>query len=202
MNNAKLLKRGSAYLIDLIVLGAVSMIIYYFIPEPADTLKLQTTLNKLNDAILSDGIAFKDYIDGYVNIMYNLDKERIIFTVINFATIFIYFVLIPFLTKGRTLGNYIVGIKIKNNKNDKISFLGLFARNFIINGLGYLIVQILLIYLVNPNHYFYILTIFAFIQILLVIISVFMVKYRKDRRGLHDIIGGTVVINNRGDINE
>ena len=40
------------------------------------------------------------------------------------------------MTKGRTLGNYIVGIKIKNNKNDKISFLGLFARNFIINGLG------------------------------------------------------------------
>lgn len=195
--SASLLKRISAYMIDLIILGIVIISIGYLIPESANTLKLQSTLNKLTDAMLSDGITLKDYIEGYVNIMYNLDKEKVIFTIINIITIFIYFTIIPFITKGKTIGNYIMNIKIKNKNDDKVSMIRLGIRNFIINGLGYLIIQLFLIKYGNPNNYFYILTICAIIQLALVIISLFMIKYKENKCGLQDIISGTIVISTR-----
>ena len=193
--NASLTKRIIAYCIDIIIVVIIIMAIGNFIKIPEQTLKLQSTLNKLNDAVLSDEITFKDYMDGYTNIIYNVDKEKIAFSILNFIVIFLYFVIVPLITKGKTCGKYLMKIKVKNKNKDKINFLGLLIRNFIINGLGYLLIQMILVNVVKPGNYFYILTILAIIQILLVIISVFMVKYRKDKRGLHDIISGTVVIN-------
>lgn len=193
----RILRRISAYLIDLMFLGAVIMIIYYFIPDTSNTLELQSKLNNLNDSILSEGITFSDYFVEYSKIMYNLDKGRVIFSVINFGMIFIYFVIIPYITKGVTFGNYISGIRLKNINDKELSLVGLIFRNFVINGLGYLMAQIILVNVIGESDYFYILTIFAFIQILLVILSAFMIKWRRDGRGLHDILGGTVVVNKK-----
>jgi uncharacterized RDD family membrane protein YckC len=53
---------------------------------------------------------------------------------------------------------------------------------------------ILLVYLLPSKTYFVIISITGFIQLTLVIISTFMVLYRKDKRGLHDLLGKTKVV--------
>lgn len=191
---ASFIKRLSAYIIDLMFLGAIIMMIYYFIPETKIVTNLQVDIAVLNENYLNKQISIGEYINDYSILMYNLDKERIILILINFIATFTYFVVVPFFTKGKTFGKYIMGIRIKSN-NKKLSLVSLFIRNAIINGLGYLILSFLAILIIPKNLYFYTITILGIIQFILVIASTFMIIYRKDKRGLQDILSRTIVVN-------
>ena len=170
------------------------MMIYYFIPETKTVTNLQVDIAVLNENYLNKQIGIGEYINDYSTLMYNLDKERIILILINFIAIFTYFVVVPFFTKGKTFGKYIMGIRIKSN-NKKLSLVSLFIRNAIINGLGYLILSFLAILIIPKNLYFYTITILGIIQFILVIASTFMIIYRKDKRGIQDILSRTIVVN-------
>lgn len=191
---ASFIKRLSAYIIDLMFLGAIIMMIYYFIPETKTVTNLQVDIAVLNENYLNKQISIGEYINDYSILMYNLDKERIILILINFIATFTYFVVVPFFTKGKTFGKYIMGIRIKSN-NKKLSLVSLFIRNAIINGLGYLILSFLAILIIPKNLYFYTITILGIIQFILVIASTFMIIYRKDKRGLQDILSRTIIVN-------
>lgn len=192
--NASFIKRLSAYIIDITLVGAIIMLIYYFIPETKKVTDLQLDVAILNENYLNKQINTGEYINDYSILMHNLDNERIILVVINFIMIFSYFVIIPFFTHGKTLGKYILGIKIKPNK-EKLTIISLFIRNIVTNGLGYLLLSALALLIIPENLYFYAITILGITQFLLVIISTFMIIYKKDRRGLQDILSNTDVVN-------
>ncbi|MFV0249694.1 MAG: RDD family protein [Bacilli bacterium] len=196
-----LYKRFSAYLIDILLLGLILMLIFYFMPESKNVSSLHNDLNLINENFLNNEIETIEYLNKYSSIMYRLDKDRLIFTIINFIAIFVYFVLVPYFYKGKTLGNYILGLEIKS-KFKKLKIKQLIIRNIIINGLGYLLTSIILVLLLNNNSYFYLLSIFAFTQLILVIVSIFMIIYRHDKRGLHDILSQTKVVISKTEVKE
>lgn len=198
---AKFSKRLFAYIIDLIFLGSILMIISYFIPESDKSLELSNQLNNLNESAIKQEISLDKFLGQYANLIYSLDKERIIYNIINLILIFIYFVIVPLITKGITFGNYIMGIKIKSKK-DKLTLNALLIRNLIINGLGYTLLSIILLFTFPSNLYFIILSILGIIQFLLVIISCFMIIYRKDLRGLEDIFSQTNVVSIKEKVKE
>ena len=101
-----------------------------------------------------------------------------------------YFIIIPIITKGYTLGMYITGIKYEGQINIK----NLFLRNIITTGILQMIVSLILVYLVNNKIYLTISLFLGIIQLLLVIISAFMISYRKDLKGIQDIISNINII--------
>lgn len=184
-------KRLSAYLIDLLIIGLFLMIIYYFIPINKET-DIQNNITKITENLLNNEIGKLDYFKEYSQNIYLLDKSRVIFLALNTLIIMLYFIILPIITKGYTLGLYISGLKLKGLINIKNMFL----RNLITSGLLYLILSIVLVYLTSNLLYFSLLTILGFIQFLLVIISTFMIIYRHDLRGIQDMISGTEIIKN------
>lgn len=198
---AKFIKRLSAYIIDLILLGTISMLICHFIPKSNKSLELNYQLNNLNENVIKQEISFNNYLGRYVDIIYNLDKEKLVYNVINLILIFIYFVIVPLITKGITLGKYIIGIKIKPKK-EKLTLKALIIRNIIVNGLGYTLLSIILLFIFPSNLYFIVLSILGIIQFLLVITSCFMIIYRKDLRGLQDIFSQTNVVSIKEKVKE
>lgn len=91
--NASFIKRLSAYAIDIILVGAIIMLIYYFIPETKTVTNLQRNVAILNENYLNKQINTGEYINDYSILMHNLDKERMILIFINFIAIFSYFVI-------------------------------------------------------------------------------------------------------------
>ena len=75
--------------------------------------------------------------------------------------------------------------------------LKLFVRNLIINGLVYLLAVTIGAFIITPNIYFWFISILGIIQVGLVFTSMLMVLYRKDKKGLHDLIAGTWVASER-----
>ena len=71
-------QRLGAYLIDLMVLIGVFCLIYFLIPENAKNIALEQELNLLNENFIKEEIVLGDYFNSYSNIIYNLDKNKIV----------------------------------------------------------------------------------------------------------------------------
>ena len=191
MHSVGMKRRLVAYLFDMMVLMGILMLIYYFLPESHNITVLNQEFDHVNDLLFSNNISFGSYLTRVASIMQELDKERILYSLINAVYIIVYFVIIPFKTK-KTFGMYLMGLKYES-KGGKFSVDDLLVRSMITCGLLYLLASLVLIYVLPSIAYFLTNIIFAIIQISLVVISFFMVLYRKDHRGLQDLWSRTVI---------
>ncbi|MBR2833317.1 MAG: RDD family protein [Bacilli bacterium] len=181
-------KRVKAYIIDLIivllVLSAIALIYH------PDITAYQAKLNSLSLDYRSGKISFSSYIIKQSNIYKDIDKLSIIQNVINIILITLYFIIVPYLTKGFTIGKKINKIKIKS-LDGNLTIKKLLIRNLVINGLLYFIFIVICTFVIPGNYYFSVITIITIIQILLISISTILMFKRKDKRTLHDILSRT-----------
>ena len=192
---APLTKRIKAYLIDIIIiLIFLGLIGIFYVP---DNTLLNDKMNNVTLDYMSHTINFNEYMTNTSNLMKQIDQNNVILNIINLVFIIIYFVIYPYFNKGTTIGKQITKIEVRALSNKKISILKLFVRNLIINGLIYLIAVIICTYIVPDDIYYLVVSGLGLIQIILVLISMFMVLYRKDRKGLHDLLAGTWVSSER-----
>ncbi len=188
---ASLKKRMTAYLIDiiimLIILGFIS-ILY----KPNNEV-LNNSINLLTMQYASGDINFTNYMTESSEIYKQIDLNNLIINIINAVYIIGYFVILPYFNNGQTLGKRIMSINVRAISNKKITIQNLFIRNLIINGLLYLLAVIICSLIIPANYYFITVTILGIVQIGLILVSMFMVVYRKDKKGLHDLISKTWV---------
>lgn len=191
--NASFSKRLIAYIIDFIFISAFLMILSYFIPRGNDFNFLNNDMNQLTEQALKGDITLNGYLREFANYISELDKGNIMYNATSFIILVVYFVIIPIFTKC-TIGKSIMRIKIEHKDKKKIGILNTFIRSLIDVGLLFSLLTVFLVQIVNPKTYLIILIILGIIQFLLVIISVFMVLYRSDKRSLSDILSRTNIV--------
>ena len=111
----------------------------------------------------------------------------------NLVFILGYFIIIPVVNNGQTLGKKILKIKIEKIDGN-LTIRDMVIRNFITTSLLQLMISSTLVYIVNNDIYYNLSIFVSLLQILLVIITSFMIIYRKDEKGVQDLITGTQVI--------
>ena len=164
-------KRFLALMIDIIILLLIFKTISLLFVNP-----YQVELTTLSERFINNEIGYSEFLYGYININYYIAKNNVVINIIQMVIMTIYFV------------------KIKVDKQDgKLKITDLLIRSFIINGNLYLLILLILLPFVNSLLYFTIENILGIMQIIVVIISGFMVLYKKDNLGLHDILTKTVV---------
>ena len=189
-------RRVGAYLIDLIIavvlLGLVSFL--FQLKANDSVIELNSELKDLNVAIIDQDITYENYVYQYSDIIQNIDKLTTPTNIICLIVLIILYVVIPYKTKGSTIGKKIMNIKIVSENNKEVSLNCLFFRSFLINYVGYLIISLSTVFLFNSVGYFLLTTILILFEILLVFISGFMISYRHDKRGMHDLLMHTKVV--------
>lgn len=189
----KIIKRGISYLIDITIVFLIIILLNAVIPKTEEYFNIQSQINSINEDMMKENINFPTYFNEYSHLIYELDKNSILEYMVILIVIHIYFIFIPYLTGGKTLGMYFFHLKVVEKSTDKISLMGLWIRNFIWNGIFYYLLLLICLILLKDKIYFISTIILGIIQILLVIISIFMIIYRKDCRGLHDIFSNTKI---------
>lgn len=182
------MKRLTAYVIDIIIVS----IFLFFINSLVNTIN-ESNLVTLNDNFINNKITVNEYYDNYVVINHNIAKENILTNILSLILTIIYFVILPLKNDGKTLGKQIFKLEIQKQDEKELKFFDLIKRSILIHGIFYLFVMIILVYILPSKTYFWIENILGIMQISIVIISGFMVLYRKDKLGLHDIWAKTVV---------
>ena len=181
-------KRVLAYLIDFIMLLIITSIISNLLTgNQLNLLNIKST--ELMEQLFRNEINMTAYINHYSVIFSEMDKHKLIINIITLIYMILYFIVLPYISKGKTLGKKILKIKI-NKKNIKIK--DYIIRSFIINGTLYLLLLIILNIILPPVSYFITVTFLSIIQIIMVITSYFMILYKG--KGLEDILTSSSVI--------
>ena len=184
-------KRLFAFILDIFsfIFGIFTMII----PESNNVAVLNSQLSILGEKILNSELTMMEYFRQYADIVHSLDKELFLNNLFNLVLMIGYFAVLPFYFNGQTLGKKIMKIKVIKDDNE-LTMNDLIIRNIVINGFLFSLMGFAIIFLATSWIYFIIISILCFIELLLVIISIFMILYRQDKKGLHDLWCKTSVI--------
>ena len=184
-------KRICAYLIDMFILfvfiGIGAMLTN--VTENEKALRLE--LSEMNEKAVMRETSITSYLFHLSEISQDIDREHVAVGFINLVFVFIYFVFIPYFMEGKTFGKALMKIRVVDESGGEATIHSLVIRNVVLNGLLYLFLSLLFIYIVPGILYLLMISILGIIQLALVIFSVFMVLYRKDGVGLYERLSHT-----------
>ena len=195
----KMYKRILAFIIDFLLVAVLSAIVMYAIPHSDkynETLENSTTLRK---AIYEseEPLSTKELTQLSNEITYDSYKYGVLENGITIVIMLSYFTLFTFFNHGQTVGKMLVKTKVTNLDGNDPSLLGSFTRSMVVSrSFGDIITFILVLSMNKPTFiksYYYIDMVLTVIWIACPIIAI----WRQDGRGLHDLIGGTKVLDKR-----
>lgn len=190
---ASFFKRMGAFVIDyFIVLVIASLITMGFNTNKNNDLNSQ--MNQLISDYQNEKITIDEYKDETYKLNYELQKENITVNIVTITLYIGYFVVFATLNKGQTLGKKLLKIRVVNKNNDKPSIWNMLVRSLLIYNIISILFSTVAVNFLNINTFTYIYTTLGYIEYFVIIISFFMVIYKKDGRGLHDMMAGTNVI--------
>lgn len=189
----KIKKRAIAYVIDMIIVSLVFSIITVFFSMSSNYKKLNKELDSVTNEFLNKEINMDTYIHKQADISHDIDKEIIMFNVLNGFLLVGYFVILPYYYNGQTIGKKLMNIKIVS-KNGTLTINQLIIRALVIDGIGSLIIMLSLVYILNGYSYFVASTILEIVEMILTIISIVLIIRKEDHRAVHDLLSGTEVI--------
>lgn len=194
--NANFFRRFLAYFIDMVILGMIiTLSLMLFSNKNSENLiTLNNEVREVNEQLLEKEITSENYIYRYAELNYQIDKMEVIDNILNSLYIILLFVYVPFILKGQTLGMKLTKIRIVKDDGLEANLNDYLFRSILIYSLGHLFITLAVIYVLPSFVYFTISSSLLFLEFLLVFISVFMILYRHDRKGIHDILTRTKVI--------
>lgn len=186
-------KRLIAYIIDTIVITLIVGVALNFLPINNEANKTQTKIDEIGEKYASNEMGEMDYFMELSTLKKDLDNKEALKIVIDSIFIVIYFIIIPFITNGRTLGRKIMNLKISSNSK-RVNLMALFIRCFLMDGLLVSMLIVFGIYLIPKDFYLTFTSILLILQILALIVTYFMIKYRRDCLGLDDILSKSMIV--------
>lgn len=187
-------KRLFAYIIDVLILELILSFIGIFVPVSSNVVNLQNEIYGINDNFINGSIDVSTFINQYSNVSYNIDRYMFLPNLIGVVVSVIYFIVYPLYNNGQSFGKKVMGLRIVSDNDDFVGSNSLIFRYMLMDGIGISIISMCLIFIFSDFSYILCVSLLSFFQILVVIISIFMVLYRRDFKSLPDLVAGTKVI--------
>ena len=190
---ATFFERLGSYLLDtLIVSFILSLICLGFGNYTSETEK---KMLELDNKLIEKSITTEEYLEEYQTLLYVHQKENVLQNGISVALTIAYYVVFQYMNKGQTIGKKLLNIRVVDKDTKKpISILKGLLRSFIILSILSGTFSIIFLYILNKNSYFIPYSTLLFIEGVFTLTSIMLVLYKKDGRGLHDMMANTIVL--------
>lgn len=189
--NTNFFTRASAYIIDAIIVLLLLNIITMPIKVDAHN---SAKLEDLTKQMTSGEITTKEYYEEYADLYYDIQKDGAPINAISIILTIGYFVGFGYLNKGQTIGKKLFGIRVVNKNGQTATLKQIALRSLFIYSLFSAVINIILVFIIGRKSYYMTSTIFTMIDTILILVTVILILFREDKRGLHDIIASTKVI--------
>lgn len=190
---ASFFKRLGAFFIDYFIVILIASIITMGFSNTSSE-EISKKMNNLVSDYQSEKISIDEYTEETYKLNYDLQKSNLNTNVVSITLYIGYFIIFATLNKGQTLGKKLLKIKVVNKEEKKPSVWNMFVRSLFIYNLASAIFSVVFINFLGISTFTNIYTTIGYIEFFVIIISFFMVTYKKDGRGLHDMMAGTNVI--------
>ena len=190
---ATFFERLGAYFLDAIIVSLIfSLICLGFGNYTSNTEKL---MSELDEKLLQNEITNEEYLEEYQDLLYDYQKENVLQSGISAALTIAYYVIFQYMNKGQTIGKKLLKLRVVDKDTQKpVSILKGLLRSFIVLSILSSVLSILFLYILNKNSYFIGYSTILVIEGVFTITTIMFILYRKDKRGLHDIMTNTTVI--------
>jgi len=199
------IRRFIAYIFDLFVVlflaGTLSMTPLN--PNYDDKVDLQTEYQTKHEEVtkkmeeLSEDDAKKEFEDFYVyykSTLKEVSKLNVYDDVITVSMFLLYFVVFVYFFEGETVGKRLLRVKIVDKNDKRASLWKLFLRAFVLYEIPFTIYNLVASYVLGNDAFAVSYSIMYIVSNVLMIAIAISIKASKDRRGLHDLIAGTKVV--------
>ena len=190
---ASFFKRLGAFFIDYFIVILIASIITMGFSNTSSE-EISKKMNNLVSDYQSEKISIDEYTEETYKLNYDLQKSNLYTNVVSITLYIGYFIIFATLNKGQTLGKKLLKIKVVNKEEKKPSVWNMFVRSLFIYNLASAIFSVVFINFLGISTFTNIYTTIGYIEFFVIIISFFMVTYKKDGRGLHDMMARTNVI--------
>ena len=187
-------KRITAYLVDIMIITFISSLITFVIPTSENYTKLTKQFSNLTEEYANQKITKEEYLTKGSEIKYSLSKETVAESIVTLVITISYFVVFTYFMNGETIGKKIMKIKITSNNQKKLTMNNYLVRSLIINSILLQFISILTILFLDKTTYLSVYNIISNVFSIIFVVSFMMILFRKDGRGLHDILANTKVI--------
>lgn len=188
---ADFFKRIFAYMIDYFIILLVLSFITANINVGSD---ITEKVNNLTNEYKNGNITIAEYNEEVLPLNYELTKRKLPVNVITCVIIIGYYIVFAYFNKGQTLGKKICKIRVVNDKGERASIWNILIRSLFIYGIITTLYSLISINFLDIESFNYSVSVVSVIESLFIVISLLMMLYKKDGRGLHDIIAKTKVI--------
>ncbi len=195
MKRVYFVQRLFAYMIDMLIISLVSSLLISFIPV-SEAYKLATERLEKEYVDLIQNTETEDLMKKANEIQedaYIVGKTQSLLQLIEVVIYVIYFGVIQFYLSGSSLGKKVSKIKIVGLDGKEVSQNKLLFRTILNYTIYISVIEVLIYYLVPSSIFLFVLAPFAMIGSCYSIVNFFMILFKKDGRGLTDIICKTKV---------
>lgn len=192
--NKPTMKRACAYIIDLMIVLMISSLFSGIEALNPNADKYEESYDKYKTIISSTTDINTIDNEQIINITYDMSKYGLSVSVINLVVTFLYFVVFQYVNNGKTIGKMLMKIKVVSKDRKKLKFNQILLRAIIINSILSSLVLIIVLSYASKSVYLSSSRYIQFIDMTLVFVSIIMILFKSDGRGLHDMIGRTEVI--------
>ena len=200
MNNIKF-RRISAYLIDyLFIFLIITMLSQIRVLNPTydEYYEAYDRYMEIYDDLSVDN-ALEIAESEYQEVNYDLSRYSVSISIISLVVYLVYFVGFQKWNKNQTLGKKMFNIEVVSNDGKSASWLQILLREVIIYNIVWEILVIISIFVFNYEGYMIASSVLSLIAGIILWVSVLFMIFRKDGRGLHDIIAKTKVVGKEQD---
>ncbi len=190
---APFFKRLAAYIIDIIIVSTIVLVICTALPNKDK--ENENKLQELSTQLMNKEIDVNKYMNEYQDLIYSNNKNEIIELTINLVITIAYFVVFQYMNKGQTIGKKLFKIKVIDNDTKKeVGIIKGLLRSILVFNIISSTVSVSLINILSKKAYMSTYLTINEIETIFIIVTAILILYRKDGRGLHDMMANTMVI--------
>lgn len=183
-----------AYIIDIFLVSIVCTGIMFLVPEDKNYAKYMKEYEQIQADYIEEKIDTEEYFNKSMDVVYDIDYSNVIPMIIEVVLIILYFIVFQFYNKGQTFGKKLMKLRVVSTKDNNLSLNQVAYRALIINSIFVNILILGALLFLGRNYYYYVSLVLQVIASVIIITTLMMILFRKDGKGLHDVVAGTKVI--------
>ena len=183
-----------AYIIDVTLVSIVCSGILFLFPKNENYSKYLKEYQEVQTNFIDNKIEAAEYIYKVADITYDIDYSNVLSMIVEVVLLILYFIVFQFYNKGQTFGKKLMKLRVVNNNGNELTLNQVTCRALIIDSILINLFMIAALLFSGRNYYYYASLSLQILSGIIIFVTLMMIFFRKDGRGLHDVVTGTKVI--------
>lgn len=183
-----------AYIIDVTLVSIVCSGILFLFPKNENYSKYLKEYQEVQTNFIDNKIGADEYIHKVADITYDIDYSNVLSMIVEVVLLILYFIVFQFYNKGQTFGKKLMKLRVVNNNGNELTLNQVTCRALIIDSILINLFMIAALLFSGRNYYYYASLSLQILSGIIIFVTLMMIFFRKDGRGLHDVVTGTKVI--------